>query len=397
MKIALRNLRNILREEVESFSEEEKNKKSSKKEPLGRYAFPGERNPRSGPALPHEKNTKLEDDIYDSLVNYVVHNDTIPPDLASSIHDILKSGMYDDIFAEPDASTKVYRGSGTGNSLKKILGLGPDDPIPSKGESDVDYVLSARKGSVTSWSLDPEIASKFAQDNNTRKKEDDYTVIMTAVVGENPGVFWVGPGGFYKLKTADKYSKESEAMALGPVKLSHVSWFSNKFINQRKDPEVRKDFYLRLAELFNKSAKSAGAKVYDPKLWFEPGYTNTLENDLSLYGKYYYDPDNNIFIVEIAPPSFTKRPPVGVRLVPSDLNMGNLEMGSLEDLRDYFAANILEGNDHVAWSPSDLKSDVARDVLSKVKKVKSESFSLQMGLLRRLIREAAELTKKKSR
>lgn len=194
--------------------------------PLGRFAWPGAR--VRGASVPWEPDTKEESALLDRIDAYFSLNHNIPPEDAEKLLSMYQQGLYSDVLKGPDAEF-VYRGMGVGsNWLRKLLRLGPEDPIPPNGTAEVDASYRASRGAAISWSMDKEVALDFARGSfkNRRDTGAEYTLLVTAKVSDNPKVFLTGPGGLYKLKVPSGYKKESEVLALDSVKLHSIEWRS---------------------------------------------------------------------------------------------------------------------------------------------------------------------------
>ena len=71
------------------------------------------------------------------------------------------------------------------------------------------------------------------------------SVVFVAEPADNPGVFIEGPNGFYKIRGLDNFSRESESIALAPVKISGIYWADTMFA----DPlPVQRPYKMKLPD-----------------------------------------------------------------------------------------------------------------------------------------------------
>jgi len=206
---------------------------------LGRFAFANDRVGKS--KVPAEPDEAVERDLYLAFVDHFDSNEPLSKWSADKLRSLLKSGLYPDVIKEPEDET-VFRGTNAGpNWIRRILRLKPGATVPPEGEADVSFTYSNPKvknragdpgSSVMSWATKEAAAMEFFKSSASDVEELDkemYTLLLTARVDDNPDTFVSGPGGLYNLRTVAKYKHESEALALGPVKVTHVRWKANRF------------------------------------------------------------------------------------------------------------------------------------------------------------------------
>lgn len=196
--------------------------------PLGRFAFPMQRRSSGGygskkvKGLPSEPNTKLEDELYDSIESHVSDNDPMALKPATAFRSLLKRGLYGDVIKEP-STANVYRGmSVSAKWLAAVLKLKDPKKVPDRGKVAKGFRFVPRKGASTSWSVDKKVAQKFSTEGGG--SDTDFAMIMVAPLDENPARFLAGPDGFYKLDGPSGFKDEKETTALGPIKVTHIEW-----------------------------------------------------------------------------------------------------------------------------------------------------------------------------
>lgn len=172
---------------------------------MGQYAFAPA---RLDTPKPKEPNTAVEEKILRALNLYIVTNTKNKlEDVLPTIMKLRKLGYYRSIL-DPSAYSTVYRFlSLTKESLAKIVGVSEiTKPTGSFGPG----VLTSHDSNISGWTATP---GNFADWGTT----NEYVAVFIASVGKNQ--FFGNPG---KLATAigagEKYIKEMETIAIGPVK-----------------------------------------------------------------------------------------------------------------------------------------------------------------------------------
>lgn len=194
--------------------------------PLGRIAFPTKRQDK-----PFEPDTKEEQRLYTALSDYFRSNVPLSAKDAGTIRELLSNGWYADVFSEPTGG-EVYRGMAVPKSW--LLQLLKKKSIPASGEQEISTTVSPKKN-VSSWSSDRKTSVYFTSNPAVRTKGADTTVILHALVEENPGSFVEGESGLYDVEGFEEYSGEKEVLGLGPIKIFKVTWSSGdsrSLINQ---------------------------------------------------------------------------------------------------------------------------------------------------------------------
>ena len=199
-------------------------------DPLGRYAFAGSNLRVGGRDVPFEPDTPREVDLYADINAHFSQNANLPKKSVNLLAKMLDAGKYSDIFKEPGAKV-VYRGVAAGPRwIRALLGLSASDPVPLKGTEKIDYEYKLSDGKAMSWSSSKSIARSFQESSAEEVSHSDkpmYAAVLTATIEDNPGTFLSGPGGLYNLKAAEHYSTESEVLALGPVRVTGITWYGN--------------------------------------------------------------------------------------------------------------------------------------------------------------------------
>jgi hypothetical protein len=151
-------------------------------------------------------------------------NIPLPSHVAGELVDLLQSKEYPSVIHEPEAH-QVYRGMAVPRSyLARALQRGD---FEAEGELAANFTFEPTKGSTTSWTLSLQVARNFANDVATAHENMAmWCLVMEAKVDDNPGSLIVGPGGFYKVPQFAAYDTEEEVLAIGPVRVTRVMWWS---------------------------------------------------------------------------------------------------------------------------------------------------------------------------
>jgi hypothetical protein len=180
--------------------------------------------------VPFEPDTPREVDLYADIDAHFSQNANLPKKSVNLLAKMLDAGKYSDIFKETKAKV-VYRGVAAGSRwIRALLGLSASDPVPLKGTEKIDYEYKSSDGKAMSWSTSKSIARSFQESSAEEVSYSDkpmYAAVLTATIEDNPGTFLSGPGGLYNLKAAEHYSTESEVLALGPVRVTGITWYGN--------------------------------------------------------------------------------------------------------------------------------------------------------------------------
>lgn len=151
-------------------------------------------------------------------------NIPLPSSVAAELVDLLQRREYPSVIHEPQAHT-IYRGMAVPKAyLQRALRRYDFEP---EGEAAASFTFEPTKGSTTSWTLSLQVAQNFANDVATAHQSlEMWCLVMEAKVDDNPGSLMVGPGGFYKVPEFAAYHTEEEVLAIGPVHVSRVMWWS---------------------------------------------------------------------------------------------------------------------------------------------------------------------------
>jgi hypothetical protein len=188
--------------------------------PLGQIAFAPARD-----GVPFEPNTKVEQDLYDALVQHFRGGHFLNSKQAELMRKILAKGLYSNVIHEP-AVEFVYRGMSVPKVwLAKALKVKPEN-LPRKGVMEKSFTFTPKQGESSSWTTSKSTASNFADDVS---RDRPFSVIIYAEIDRNPNRFVAGPGGLYKIKGPSNYSDEKEAVALGNIKVSKITWEKDEY------------------------------------------------------------------------------------------------------------------------------------------------------------------------
>ncbi|NBT35978.1 MAG: hypothetical protein EBT03_10670 [Betaproteobacteria bacterium] len=213
MKITIGQLRRIIAEELD----------------LGKIAFGGNR--RTGE--PFEYNTPEERELLRSISKYLSRTMQLSTAQADGIRDILSKGKYDDIFVKPKVDT-VYRGiSVDRDTASKLTGI-PRGEFDSstRGSAKGDYVITAKDGPITSWSLSFSVALTFARKANKFVRtygSENVLLVFKASTAEHDGIMFDLHNLYWKVEdplgAIEHVRQEEEVFGLGPITAHEVKWY----------------------------------------------------------------------------------------------------------------------------------------------------------------------------
>jgi hypothetical protein len=187
-------------------------------DPLGKYAFPRQRNPKY--RVPNERDTKVEIELIRDIQSHFNGAHPLTVDSAELIQSFLKDGLYSDIFKEPSVK-QVFRGMVvTQKWLNNVLN---NSSPPNKGVVDMKFSfvpLKDRGGS--SWSTSKEFAFSWAEDQTN--EEENVAIVLIANVEDNKHKFVIGEDGLYKLEGPASFENQSEAVGLDIIKVTRIEW-----------------------------------------------------------------------------------------------------------------------------------------------------------------------------
>ena len=184
-----------------------------------------------------EPNTSVEEDLWSAIHQYTLHGHALPPNIIAMLRGLIDRPPYDDFFTSPEVEgvDVVYRGmSVDGKRLARWVGI-PEEKLGEYGERDnLSRTFSlpqiGTKGYVKpmSFSKDPDIAHTFSIPTAfTQNDPVTYSIIMTARISDNPGVFLDLHAMSFKsagMALAGSGRSEREVLALGPVKVDMIEW-----------------------------------------------------------------------------------------------------------------------------------------------------------------------------
>jgi hypothetical protein len=149
---------------------------------------------------------------------------------ADGIKDILAKGKYDDIFVKPKVDT-VYRGIFLDkDAAAKMTGINREEFEKSRGVAKGDYVITAKDGPITSWSLSFSVALTFARKANRQYgKPEDVLLVFKASPAEHDGSMFDLHDLYWKvddpLGAIEHVRQEEEVFGFGPITAHEVKWY----------------------------------------------------------------------------------------------------------------------------------------------------------------------------
>lgn len=190
-------------------------RESSNEKPLDDTAFADE---REG-AVPPEPDNDFEKKLYNALLWHFEDNVPLSKGDAIRITDMLKAGMYSDVFKKPQYP-QFWRGMSVGEKyIKDALGLGTDDVLPPRGARRARFTFTPHAGS-SSWTQVPDIAGRFILD-----EESEVGLILEAEVSDNPHKLLQCDDYLYTVGAlGDEHGDEAEVVGLGPIKVRAIYW-----------------------------------------------------------------------------------------------------------------------------------------------------------------------------
>ena len=213
MKLTVGQLRRIIAEELD----------------LGKVAFGGNR--RGGE--PFEYNTAEERELLKSISKYLSRTTQLSQGQVDGIKDIIGKGKYDDIFVKPKVDT-VYRGIAVDrDTASKLTGIPRDEfDSSSRGVAKGDYVVTAKDGPVTSWSLSFSVALTFARKANKFVRtygSENVLLVFKASPAEHDGSMFDLHDLYWKvddpLGAIEHVRQEEEVLGFGPITAHEVKWY----------------------------------------------------------------------------------------------------------------------------------------------------------------------------
>lgn len=200
--------KSIIKEMIEKYittSEEESNKHG----PLGKYAFP---NSRVDKRLPYEQDTRLEKELYLSILRHIINSDyKITKDIFDKLVNIIQLEKYSDIFNFYE-SGPIYRGMIVNQKYVEQL------------EKFDELLFKPHLGTyVSSWSKSIKQAQHFSKGS-----KGSYSIVLSAHPTSNDTKKWIDANGFYDISIeANNYKKEQEVIVGGNVKVEIEDYFEN--------------------------------------------------------------------------------------------------------------------------------------------------------------------------
>ena len=191
-------------------------KKSSKNRGgrLDLIAFGSERN------LP-ELDNKFEQQLHTAISSHLDHAG-MQIQYVTAIRNILKQGLYDDVFTRPNVQ-KVYRGMGVKYEwLKAAIGAKKGEVAIKNGHIEKRFTWHPKKN-AGSWTKSLRTAKRFANENSNLKS-GTVPIVMVAYTDDNGDDVFLDAKLWYK-NINDEYSAEREVISLSDIKVSEIMWF----------------------------------------------------------------------------------------------------------------------------------------------------------------------------
>jgi len=197
---------------------------------LGRWVFSPN---RIDGAPTDEPDTGYEEDLYQSISDYVTTNRHLSVGATDKIKDVMKD--YDSILHPPSTGTTVYRGMGVplewlkkalGKKFKDLVKLSPDGRVESEGSWTGRMTYTPLVADSSSWSTYEEKAEEFMDSGG-----NEVEVLLEADPEENKGSF-LDLYDLYGVQPMDTYEDEAEVMGMGPIKVRKITWRPGRWLSK---------------------------------------------------------------------------------------------------------------------------------------------------------------------
>ena len=192
---------------------------------LGKKVFAPQA-PQGHPHFGAEENTDVENQLFNALKSYLVDNNvTSLIGLQHELEWLIGDPRYSDIFSYDERNVPLYRGQVVSRSvLEKAAGENLqswiDNPTKPYTASHFYYdpPIFHRRGDMSSWTDNKSKAEHFARGYN-RGIHDPVRVVFVA---NAPANRFLDMRSLYDYAGLDKFSDESESLALEPVELDSI-------------------------------------------------------------------------------------------------------------------------------------------------------------------------------
>ena len=200
--------------------------------PLGKFAFPLQRN-RKGAQLPEEPDTWEEEQLFDELGDHFsFKNKKISSDTAAMMKGFLERGEYKKVFHEPSSNEIIFRGMKTSLSFIENVAttVGESfDELALTGELEGTFVYTPLFG-ASSWTLDKDTAEEF---RGRWHSGGQNSVIIHARVSDNIKKLVMCRDGIYDVGGLGLYTHEDEVIALGKIKAFKLEYVREEEPSER--------------------------------------------------------------------------------------------------------------------------------------------------------------------
>lgn len=198
---------------------------NSDEKPLGDFAWAEERED-----VPYEKNTNIENVLYDILVSHFEDSESVKKDKEQFIKKLFVSGKYSDVLVAPSHGV-VYRGMTVPHKwLTNVLGYNSIEDLKeefgSEGHHNLNCIYTPKDNAISSWTTNMNVANSFALRNSLNKKppKGSCRIVLYAKSVENKNNFLSCDEGLYNVRGFDASSQENEVIGLGDIKVFLISW-----------------------------------------------------------------------------------------------------------------------------------------------------------------------------
>lgn len=201
---------------------------------LGRIAFAPKR-----PYKPFEANTDIEEQLFDSINDFISRNIPITTEQCQLIQKFLANGWYTPIFEAPKVKTIWRIMTVNEDWLRTTLNLQEDEDIPEIGIKRASFTFKSLR-TVSSWTQDWDAMFSLM----IPKK--DYQVLITAKIADNPpNAFIACTKKLYGIlgTWARAQHLQQEVIALIPtVNASKIQWRISSTHKWFIDDEIKDDY-----------------------------------------------------------------------------------------------------------------------------------------------------------
>lgn len=168
-----------------------------------------------------ELDNKFEQQLHTAISRHLDHAG-MQIQYVTAIRNILKRGIYDDMFTRPNVQ-KVYRGMGVKYEwLKAAIGAKKGEVAIKNGHIEKRFTWHPKKN-AGSWTKSLRTAKRFANENSNMKS-GTVPIVMVAYTDENSDDVFLDARLWYK-NISDEYSAEREVISLSDIKVSEIMWF----------------------------------------------------------------------------------------------------------------------------------------------------------------------------